>query len=88
MSGYIPGFMWCVACMLVAFVIAKKNKYPTTKAVPAREFIHTFIDAVPSLLLIVIIVGGVCSGIFTATESAAVAVAVYPVPVYCVLSHH
>ena len=54
MSGYIPGFMWCV---------------------PAREFIHTFIDAVPSLLLIVIIVGGVCSGIFTATESAAVAVA-------------
>lgn len=75
MSGYIPGFMWCVACMLVAFVIAKKNKYPTTKAVPAREFIHTFIDAVPSLLLIVIIVGGVCSGIFTATESAAVAVA-------------
>lgn len=75
MSGYIPGFMWCIACMMVAFVIAKKNKYPTTKAVPARVFIHTFIDAVPSLLLIVIIVGGVCSGIFTATESAAVAVA-------------
>ena len=53
MSGYIPGLMWALACMVVAYVIAKKNH----------------------LLLIVIIVGGVMSGIFTATESAAVAVA-------------
>ena len=62
MSGYIPGLMWALACMVVAYVIAKKNHYPTAGKVPASVFF-------------VIAVGGVMSGIFTATESAAVAVA-------------
>lgn len=75
MSGYIPGIMWALACMAVAFFIAKKNHYPTSKGVPFKEALKIVLDAIPSLLLIVIIVGGVCSGIFTATESAAVAVA-------------
>ena len=75
MSGYIPGLMWALACMVVAYVIAKKNHYPTAGKVPASVFFKYFVDAIPSLLLIVIIVGGVMSGIFTATESAAVAVA-------------
>ena len=61
--------------MVVAYVIAKKNHYPTAGKVPASVFFKYFVDAIPSLLLIVIIVGGVMSGIFTATESAAVAVA-------------
>ena len=61
--------------MAVAYVIAKKNHYPTAGKVPASVFFKYFVDAIPSLLLIVIIVGGVMSGIFTATESAAVAVA-------------
>ena len=73
--GRIPGLMWALACMVVAYVIAKKNHYPTAGKVPASVFFKYFVDAIPSLLLIVIIVGGVMSGIFTATESAAVAVA-------------
>lgn len=75
MSGYIPGVLWCIACMVVAFIIAKRNKYPTTERVPLKELGKIFVDAIPSILLIVIIIGGICSGIFTATESAAVAVA-------------
>lgn len=75
MSGYIPGLLWMLACMIVAYVIAKKNKYPVSEKITVKQFITVFIDAIPSLLLIVIIIGGVCSGIFTATESAAVAVA-------------
>ena len=75
MSGYIPGILWCLACMAVAFIVAKKNKYPTTQRLPARELFKYFVDAIPSILLIVIIIGGISSGIFTATESAAVAVA-------------
>ncbi|MBS5164566.1 MAG: TRAP transporter large permease [Butyricicoccus pullicaecorum] len=75
MSGYIPGILWCLACMAVAFIVAKKNKYPTTERLPASELFKYFIDAIPSILLIVIIIGGISSGIFTATESAAVAVA-------------
>lgn len=75
MSGYIPGLLWCIACMVVAFIIAKKNRYPVQKGVPAGEVVRAFVDAIPSLFLIVIIVGGICSGICTATESAAIAVA-------------
>lgn len=75
MSGYVPGILWCLACMAVAFIVAKKNKYPTTERVPASELFKYFVDAIPSILLIVIIIGGISSGIFTATESAAVAVA-------------
>ncbi len=75
MSGYIPGILWCLACMVVAYVIAKKNKYPTTERLPAKVVFKYFVDAIPSILLIVIIIGGISSGIFTATESAAVAVA-------------
>lgn len=71
MSGYVPGILWCLACMAVAFIVAKKNKYPTTERLPASELFKYFVDAIPSILLIVIIIGG----IFTATESAAVAVA-------------
>lgn len=74
MSGYVPGLLWCLACMVVAFVVAKKNKYPTSEKLPASELVKYFVDAIPSILLIVII-GGISSGIFTATESAAVAVA-------------
>lgn len=75
MSGYVPGLLWCLACMAVAFIIAKKNKYPTSERLPASTLFKIFVDAIPSLLLIVIIIGGICSGAFTATESAAVAVA-------------
>ena len=75
MSGYIPGIMWCIACMVVAYIIAKKNKYPTTERLPAKVVFQYFVEAIPSILLIVIIIGGISSGIFTATESAAVAVA-------------
>lgn len=75
MSGYIPGILWCLACMAVAFIVAKKNKYPTSERLPASELFKYFVDAIPSILLIVIIIGGISSGIFTATESAAVAVA-------------
>ena len=75
MSGYVPGILWCLACVAVAFIVAKKNKYPTTERVPASELFKYFVDAIPSILLIVIIIGGISSGIFTATESAAVAVA-------------
>ena len=75
MSGYIPGILWCLACMVVAFVVAKKNKYPTSERLPAKVLFQYFVDAIPSILLIVIIIGGISSGVFTATESAAVAVA-------------
>lgn len=59
----------------MAYIIAKRKHYPTQQGVPFKLAMKIFIDAIPSIFLIVIIIGGICSGIFTATESAAVAVA-------------
>lgn len=74
-AGYLPGILWGLACMVVAFIIAKRRKYPVAERVPFKVAVKTFLDAIPSLMLIVIVIGGILGGIFTATEAAAVAVA-------------
>lgn len=74
MAGYIPGILWGLACMAVAFVIASKRGYRAGKTVPLKEGFSIFLKAVPSLLLIIIVIGGILSGIFTATEGSVVAV--------------
>ena len=77
MAGWIPGLLWAFCCMVVAFVYAKKKGYVVkrTEKVTASEAVKTVLDAIPSLLLIVIVIGGILSGIFTPTEAAGVAVA-------------
>lgn len=79
MAGYIPGILMGLAVMLVAFIYAKKNNYPTTGRVPLKEALKIAWEAIPSLLLIVIVIGGIVSGIFTATEGAGICV------LYCVI---
>lgn len=74
-AGYIPGFLWGLACMVVGFIIAKRRKYPTSERVPLKIAFKTFIEAIPSLMLIVIVIGGILGGYFTATEASAIAVA-------------
>lgn len=74
MAGYLPGILWGLAVMLVAFVIAKKNNYPVAPKITVSESFKVLLEAIPSLLLIVIVIGGITAGIFTATEGAAVAV--------------
>ena len=75
LGGYIPGVLWGVSCMIVVYFYARKMGYVSNIKVSPSEFIKVLLDAVPSLLLIVIIVGGICTGIFTATEAAGIAVA-------------
>ncbi len=77
MAGWIPGLLWAFCCMVVAFVYAKKKGYVVkrTEKITAGEAVKTVLDAIPSLLLIVIVIGGILSGIFTPTEAAGVAVA-------------
>lgn len=74
MAGYIPGILWGLACMGVAFVIAAKKGYKAGHKNTVGEGFKIFLDAVPSLLLIFIVIGGILSGIFTATEGSVVAV--------------
>ena len=74
MAGYLPGFLWGLACMLVIFFIAKKRGYRSETTYTAKEKWNIFVQALPCLLLILIVIGGIISGIFTATEGAVVAV--------------
>ena len=75
MAGYIPGILWGLGVMVVAFFIAKKRGYKNNAERPTfMQALKIFLDAVPSLSLIIIIIGGIIGGIFTATEGAAIAV--------------
>lgn len=74
MAGYIPGILWGLACMLVVYVIAKKKGYRAKTRFTASEAGKIILQALPCLLLIVIVIGGIIFGIFTATEGSVVAV--------------
>lgn len=74
MAGYIPGILWGLACMLVIFFIAKKKGYRSSQKFTAKEKINILLQALPCLLLIIIVIGGIIAGIFTATEGSVVAV--------------
>ncbi|MGG3885632.1 TRAP transporter large permease [Brevibacillus panacihumi] len=74
MGGYIPGILWGLGCMIVAFFLAKKFGYKSEGGVTLMQALRVFWDAIPSLLLIVIVIGGIIGGVFTATEGSAIAV--------------
>jgi tripartite ATP-independent transporter DctM subunit len=74
MAGYIPGILWGLACMVVAYFMAKKKGYKSSERVTFKQGVRVFLDAIPSLLLIVIVIGGIIKGVFTATEGSAIAV--------------
>lgn len=76
MAGWIPGLLWAGLCMLVAFLYGKKHHYIyQTEKLTLKIVLKTIWDAIPSLFLIVIIIGGILSGYFTPTEASGVAVA-------------
>lgn len=74
MGGYVIGILWAIAIMIVSYVIAKKRKYPIAAKDINKNFKKIIIDAIPSLLLIFIIIGGILTGAFTAIEASAICV--------------
>lgn len=74
LAGYVPGILLGLGLMLVASYFAFKNKFPKGERVQFKTLVHTFSRAFLSLLLIVIVVGGIVMGVFTATEGAVIAV--------------
>ncbi|WP_282049838.1 TRAP transporter large permease [Maribacter aquivivus] len=74
LAGYIPGIMTGLFLMIVASFWAKKKKYKVGKRSSLKEVGKTFIDALPSLFMLVVVIGGIVTGIFTATEASAIAV--------------
>lgn len=74
LAGYVPGFLLGLALMIVSAVIAVTKKYKTGEWVGFMEGFKKLIDALPSLALLIIVIGGIVAGIFTATEASAIAV--------------
>ncbi|MEN1759707.1 TRAP transporter large permease [Anoxynatronum sibiricum] len=74
MAGYLPGILWGMGCMVIAYFVAKKEGYRSEERIGFKRGLAVFIDAIPSLLLILIVVGGIIGGVFTATEGSAIAV--------------
>lgn len=74
LAGYLPGILVGGLLMLVAGAMAVSRGYPVGGRVGWRELLARFLDALPSLLLVVVVIGGIVAGIFTATEAAGVAV--------------
>lgn len=79
LAGYIPGILTGFFLMVVAAIWAKKKGFPVGERSSIGEVFRTFIDALPSLLLLIVVIGGIVIGIFTATEASAVAV------LYCLM---
>ncbi|NBC83802.1 MAG: TRAP transporter large permease subunit [Bacteroidetes bacterium] len=73
-AGYIPGIIMGVLLMAVGATYAYANKYPRAGKVTMGEAARKTLDAIPSLLLLVIVIGGMIAGYFTATEASAIAV--------------
>lgn len=73
MVGYLPGIIRGV--MVLAGIGAKKRGYVVKESYTAKQALFAVLDAIPSLLLTIIIIVGIMKGVFTATEASAVAVA-------------
>ncbi|WP_086998141.1 TRAP transporter large permease [Rhizobium sullae] len=73
-AGILPGILLAVALMVTAYIVARSRGYPTEPFPGFAVAAHLLAVALPGLLLIAIIFGGVRSGIFTATESSCIAV--------------
>lgn len=74
LAGYIPGILTGLFLMIVAMIWAKRKGYKVGERSSLKQVFKTFVDAVPSLFLLIVVIGGIVTGIFTATEASAIAV--------------
>jgi len=74
MAGVVPGLLMSACLMVLCLIFAKKRDYPKGEVIPLKQALKICADALWGLMAMVIILGGILSGIFTATESAAIAV--------------
>ena len=74
-AGFLPGILMGLCQGVMAFVHAKRRKYPRREAAFSwKEVGYTFVQAIPALIMPLIIVGGIMTGVCTATEAASIAV--------------
>ncbi|MFM7332285.1 MAG: TRAP transporter large permease [Brachymonas sp.] len=74
LAGVLPGLLLGLTLAIICLFIAKKRNFPKGEAIPLKQALKICVDALWGLMTMVIILGGILSGVFTATESAAIAV--------------
>lgn len=74
LAGYLPGILMGLALMLTATFWIRKKAYPAGEVSSLSTIFSSFLNALPSLLLLVVVIGGIVSGVFTATEASGIAV--------------
>lgn len=75
LGGYIPGILWALCCIVVGVFLAKRRDYQGVKGkYDWKNLGKMTVRALPALSLIVIVIGGIVIGVFTATEGSAIAV--------------
>lgn len=73
-AGIGPGLLLSAVMMILCMIFARKRNYPKGEVIPLRQAVKIAVEALWGLMAMVIILGGILSGVFTATESAAIAV--------------
>jgi len=73
MGGIIPALMLGLSLIILVLIIAHRNNFPKGEVVPLRQVAKIALDAVWGMITVVIIIGGILSGVFTPTESGAIA---------------
>ena len=73
-AGILPGLLMGLTLAILCLVIARRENYPKGRVIPWREALRICVDALWGLMTMVIILGGILSGVFTANESASIAV--------------
>lgn len=84
-GGLLPGILLGVLLMIFCFFMAKKYKFPRCDPVPKGQRLKIVVNAILPMMIFVIIMGGIAAGIFTATESAAIACVYTFLLVYIIL---
>ncbi len=74
LAGFVPGILTGLCLVVAAYVVAVRRGYPRDAFPGLRAVLRAGVEALPGLITAVIIIGGVLSGVFTATESSAIAV--------------
>ena len=75
LAGYVPGILWTICCIAVGVIIALQKGYTGVKGkFDWKNLGVCTLRAIPALSLIVVVIGGIVGGIFTATEGSAIAV--------------
>ncbi|MFA6891325.1 MAG: TRAP transporter large permease [Sphaerochaetaceae bacterium] len=74
LAGYLPGALLAISLMIGSYIISVKRHYPKGKPFSIKYFFKQLLDSIWALAAVIIVVVGVVFGVFTATESAAIAV--------------